>query len=198
VVLVSGSGFPEPVYNRWSPVRTLPPPSLLQARHMSAQDYYRGDYASRPLSPPMNAVHDASGNLDRHNATDVDERTGGIPERITTPNLDNDNSIPLHLPPTNGTLRRSLIHPGTEGRTTRKGIIRTERTTTWRIRTRRRPLCLGFVSGGRVVTRTLVCVPPFSLRSFISTAPRANSWVICRVRGGESNRSGDGTSDGAR
>jgi len=53
---------------------------------MSAQEYYRGD--SRPLSPLSPPPQDVISNPDRRNTTD--ERTGGAPERVTTPNFDND------------------------------------------------------------------------------------------------------------
>lgn len=67
---------------------------------MSAQEYYRNDYASRPLSPPTNAPHDTSGGFDRNNLTDVDEQTGGVPRRATTPDVDSDGfNTPPPPPP---------------------------------------------------------------------------------------------------
>lgn len=58
---------------------------------MSAQEYYRENYASGPLSPPPNAPHDMSGGFDRNNVTDVDEPTGGVPGRATTPDVGSDS-----------------------------------------------------------------------------------------------------------
>jgi len=58
---------------------------------MSAQDYYRGNYVSAPLSPPPDALHDTSGGFDRNNATDVDEQTGGVPGQATAHDIDSDN-----------------------------------------------------------------------------------------------------------
>lgn len=69
---------------------------------MSAQEYYRGDHTSRPLSPPTNAPHDTSGNLDHHNATDVNELTGGVPGRVTAANFDSTPSPPPHERPLSG------------------------------------------------------------------------------------------------
>lgn len=64
---------------------------------MAAQEYYRSDYASRPLSPPTNALGDTSGNYDHYDTADVDER---VPERVTSPSnaakFDNDK---LNTPP---------------------------------------------------------------------------------------------------
>lgn len=65
---------------------------------MSAQEYYRSDYASRPLSPPTN-THDTSGNLDHHNVTDVNELTGSVPGRVTTPGFDSDGFNTTPSPP---------------------------------------------------------------------------------------------------
>lgn len=69
--------------NQWPLYPTFS--SLLQARTMAAQEYYRSDYASRPLSPPTNPADDTSGNIDRHNVADIDGRMGGVPERVTSP-----------------------------------------------------------------------------------------------------------------
>jgi len=66
---------------------------------MSAQEYYRDDHTSRPLSPPTNALHDTSGNLDRYNATDVDELTGGVPERVAAANFDSSKFNTTPSPP---------------------------------------------------------------------------------------------------
>lgn len=82
-------------FNRWQFHPIFLPP-LLQARNMAAQEYYRGDYSSRPLSPPTNTFGDTSGNYDRYNTADVDERL----ERATTPSstasFENDkfNTLP--------------------------------------------------------------------------------------------------------
>lgn len=76
--------------------RILPPFAhfLCQARHMSAQEYYR-DHSSRPLSPPTNAT-DTSGDHDHYNATDVNKQTGDAPERATSPNQLDTSPSPSH------------------------------------------------------------------------------------------------------
>lgn len=66
---------------------------------MSAQEYYRVDHTSRPLSPPTNALHDTSGNIGRYNPADAHELTDGAPERVTAANLDSGKFNTTPSPP---------------------------------------------------------------------------------------------------
>lgn len=52
---------------------------------MSAQEFYR-DHSSRPLSPRTPDATVTDGTYDRHDGTDADEQTDGIPDRVTSPN----------------------------------------------------------------------------------------------------------------
>jgi len=164
---------------------------------MSAQDYYRGDYASRPLSPPTNA-HDLSDDLDRRSATDVNERTGGVPERVTTPDFDNDK---FDTPPSPSHEQNHSVFSDTPGygkTDYEEGNNPYGKNYNLANQDSKEALVPGVRDRRSSGYQDLGACSFSSLRSFISACPGANSRVIFRVRGGESNQSRDGTSGGAR
>jgi len=165
---------------------------------MSAQDYYRSDYASRPLSPPTNAAHDMGGDLYHHNATDADERIGGVPERVTVPDFDDDKfdtpSSPSHE-------RNHLAFSDTPeyGKVDyEEGNNPYGKNYNLANQDSKEALVPGVRDRKSSGYQDLGACSFSSLHSFISTWPGANSRVICRVCGTEPNRSRDGASDGAR
>lgn len=171
---------------------------------MSAQEYYRVDHTSRPLSPPTNALHDTSGNIDRYNPADVNELTDGAPERVTAANLDSGKFNTTPSPPPHERTPSGFSDTPGYGRTSQ--VTYDEEANN--------PYGKNYNMANDGSKEALVPEAHAHGRSngyqdlgayshsppsfFISTYSCADSSTIRRVRGREPSRSGVGTSDGAR
>lgn len=166
---------------------------------MSAQEFYRGEHASRPLSSPTSPTHDMGGNLDHHDAADVDERPGGVPERVTSPDFDNDkfNTRPSPSPERNPSAFSDPPGYGKINQDTNEEEGNNPYGKNYNMANRdsKEPLVPGVRDGRSNGYQDLGGCPPFSFHlSFPPTLVLI--LVVCRVRGGESSQPSGGASYG--
>ena len=161
---------------------------------MSAQEYYRDD--ARPLSPPTNAPHDAINNPDRRNTTD--EHTGGAPERVTTPNFDNDKFDTSPSSPSHERNPSPLSDTSEYGRTGRGGYEEEGNNPYGKnYNMANVDSKEALVPGARRRTSGYQDLGTSSF--FLLPSPSSLlTPALIRIRGGESSRSSGGATDGTR